>query len=274
MQNYDRLSIMVSLVLLGLVLMLIVRLPTRIIQATVFGTPVTVALSSQLIMVLLLSALTAIGTEYIMRAHPHFGEGKVTGYSFLFWILPTFVTLGAAWFTPLLLKNLIAWLIGLAFTAAVLSSVVVAEYHTINPKDPSYTSARLFLNLVTYISALMLFTAIYQTKLRSIISATVVIFFATLLGLALLRAEREATSSTWVYSAICGLILGQATWALNYWGVGGLAGGGLLVLIFYFLTGIAQHKLLNRLNKGVLFEFSLIGVIGLLVLATQGALSW
>lgn len=274
MENYDRLSILVSLVLLGLVLTFIIRLPTRVVEAMVFGSPVTVTISTRVVMVLLLSALTAVGTEYIMRAHPTFDQDGVTGYSFLFWILPTFVTLVAASFTPLLVPNLFVWLGGLALTAMMLSAVIVAEYRTINDKDSAYTTARLFLNLVTYVSGFILFTAIYGAKLRSVLSASAILFVSTLLSLALLRAERETTPLTWTYAAICGLILGEATWALNYWGVGGLAGGGLLVLMFYFLAGITQHHLLNRLNRTVLIEFSFVGLIGVVVLATQGALSW
>ncbi len=274
MENYDRLSILVSLVLLGLVLTFIIRLPTRVVEAMVFGSPVTVTISTRVVMVLLLSALTAVGTEYIMRAHPTFDQDRVTGYSFLFWVLPTFVTLVAASFTPLLVPNLFIWLGGLALTAIMLSAVIVAEYRTINNKDSAYTTARLFLNLVTYISAFILFTAIYGAKLRSVLSASAVLLVSSLLSLALLRAEQETTPLTWTYAAICGLILGEATWALNYWGVGGLAGGGLLVLMFYFLAGITQHHLLNRLNRTVLIEFSLVGLIGVVVLATQGALSW
>lgn len=274
MENYDRLSILVSLVLLGLVLTFIIRLPTRVVEAMVLGSPVTVTISTRVIMVLLLSALTAVGTEYIMREHPDFDQDRVTGYSFLFWILPTFVTLVAASFTPLLVPNLLIWLAGLALTAIVLSAVLVAEYRTINNQDSAYTTARLFLNLVTYISGFILFTAIYGAKLRSVLSASAILIVSTLLSLALLRAERETTPLTWIYAAICGVILGEATWALNYWGVGGLAGGGLLVLMFYFLAGVTQHHLLNRFNRFVLVEFTLVGVIGVFVLATQGALSW
>ena len=44
-----------------------------------------------------------------------------------------------------------------------------------------------------------------------------------------------------VYGGIVGLVLGEVTWALNYWVLPGLTGGLLLLLIFYLLIGIAQH---------------------------------
>ncbi len=275
MQNYDRLSIVVSLVLLGLALTVFIALPTRIVQAELFGTPVTISLSSRLVMGMLLSALTAVGVEYIMRVHPDFDTGHLAGYSFPFWILPTLVTFAAAWLTPrLLTSGLLPWLVGLLGTAVLLSTVIVAEYRTVTSSTPLYTPARLFLNVITYFGALLLFTLVYQAKMRSILSASSVTFLAAILALSLLRADRRLLSRTWVYAAICGLILGEATWALNYWGVGGLAGGGMLVLIFYFFTGLAQQRLLNRFGRPVLIEFALVGALGLFLLANQGALSW
>ncbi|MDQ4074709.1 MAG: hypothetical protein M3220_00530 [Chloroflexota bacterium] len=275
MENYDRLSIVVSLVLLGLVMMLLINLPTRIIQAELFGTPVAIPLSSHLIMAALLSTLTAVGVETIMRSHPRFGEQRVSAYSFPFWILPALVTLAATWLTPLLLQySLLYWLGGLVATAIALSLVIMAEYHTITPADRHYTQARLFLNMVAYLGGLVLFSLVYSARLRSALSASSIALLAATLALSLLRADREETARTWTYAAICGLILGEATWALNYWGIGGLTGGTLLVLIFYFFTGLAQQQLLNRFGRPVLIEFGLVGTVGLFLLATQGALSW
>ena len=58
------------------------------------------------------------------------------------------------------------------------------------------------------------------------------------------------------------------------WGVTGLAGGGLLTLLFYFFTGLSQQRLLGRFSRATLIEFGIVGIAALLVLASQGALSW
>lgn len=275
MPNYDRLSIVVSLVLLGLALTLFIALPTRYIDADLLGSPVRIELGTRLVMSLLLGSLTAVGVEYIMRAHPKFGTGGLGGYSFLFWILPTLATLAATWFTPALFQNgLLLWLAALGVVALILAGLILAEYRTIDPEDSAYTVSRLLLNLFTYLSAFFLFTTIYEAKLRSLLSATLVAVFAGILALALLRAERSATYRTWSLAAVCGLVLGEATWALNYWGVTGLAGGGLLLLAFYFFSGLSQQRVLNRFSRLVLLEFAIVGGIGLTVLANTGALSW
>ncbi len=275
MPNYDRLSIVVSLVLLGLALTFFIALPTRFVEANILGSPVTIELSTRLIMSLLLGSLTAVGVEYIMRAHPQFGQGGVGGYSFLFWILPTLATLAATWFTPPLIGiSLLVWLAGLAVTALILAGIILAEYRTVDRNDIAYTPSRLFLNIFTYLSALAMFTAVYEAKLRSVVSATLVAVFAGILALALLRADRSATIRTWALAAIVGLVLGEVTWALNYWGVTGLAGGGLLLLVFYFFAGLSQQRLLNRFSRLVLVEFALISIAGLAFMATSGALTW
>lgn len=274
MQNYDRLSILVSLVLLGLALMLIVGLPLRVIEAELLGSPIAIPVGGRLVMTLLLCALTAVGTEYIMRAHPSFEQDASAGTTFLYWILPTLITLAAAWFTPLLTTNLTLWIVGLGVTAIALSSVLVAEYRTIDPEDEYYTPARLYLNLVTYLAALFLFSALYNAKLRSALSASSMVVLALILSLALLRAGQGDLRRIWIFALISGVVLGEATWALNYWGVTGLTGGVLLMLIFYFYSGLAQQRLLDRFNRSVFIEFGVVGLAGVLLLASQGALGW
>lgn len=52
-----------------------------------------------------------------------------------------------------------------------------------------------------------------------------------------------------------GLLLGQVTWALNYWPLlPGLTGGLLLLLTFYLSVIIAQHGLQERLTRRLLLE--------------------
>lgn len=272
MRNYERLSILVSLVLVGLAFSLIVTLPTRIIQGSFLGSPVSIAIDGQLFMAGLLTALTAIGTDYTLRDHPRYEA--TAGYAFLFWIIPCIVTLAAALFLPRLAPELTLWAVGLGLTGAVLSLVIVAEYRTIDPKDRAYTPARLGLNLVVYLAALVLFTGIYSAKLRSLLSATTMVVLAGLLALALLRAERRTTLNTWLYAGICALILGEATWALNYWGVSALAGGALLLLAFYFFAGLAQQQLLGRFNRVILLEFLFVVGFGFGLLISQTSLRW
>ena len=72
------------------------------------------------------------------------------------------------------------------------------------------------------------------------------------------------------YGGIIGLVLGQVTWALNYWVLPGLTGGLLLLLIFYLLVGIAQQGLQDRLTARVMWEFVVFGLIAVTLIALVG----
>jgi hypothetical protein len=93
---------------------------------------------------------------------------------------------------------------------------------------------------------------------------------ATLLAAEILRTIAGRPGLVLNYSLIIGLVLGQVTWALNYWLLPGLTGGLLLLLIFYLLVGVAQQGLQDRLNRRVLLEFAIFGVVALLLIGVVG----
>lgn len=268
MKEYERLSVVVSLVLLGLVTTLIVEVPKRTVTTYVLGSPLSVPISGQRVVGLLIVGMAIAGTDYALREHPRYRNAGLR-YSLLFWIVPGIVTLAAVWLIPRLLTQPLLWLAGLLLTGFTLASVIAAEQRTIAPDTPGAVRARLYLNLITYAAALAMFTNIYGTRVRSLVSGPATIMVATVLALALLRIKPGALRRTWVYSVVIGLILGQTLWALNYWRVSALGGGLLLLLVFYFCTGIAQQELLGRYSRRVLLEYLGITAVSLLILATQ-----
>ena len=69
---------------------------------------------------------------------------------------------------------------------------------------------------------------VYRMRARSLVSATEVMVLSTLLALELLRGSQRPVALVAVYAGITGLVLGQATWALNYLRLSNLTGGLLL----------------------------------------------
>jgi len=155
------------------------------------------------------------------------------------------------------------WLGSLALTALLLLLTAMAQYHTIDLTDPHYRPARLALNIFVYLIALSLFTLIYSSKARSLLSATTTAAVGSLLALELLRGVHQNLRLTGLYVLITGLALGEVTWALNYWTVNRLTGGLLLLLVFYMVTGLSREGLLQSLNRRVLVEFALVALVGL-----------
>ncbi len=91
-----------------------------------------------------------------------------------------------------------------------------------------------------------------------------------LLAVELLRSTTSDVKMVLGYGMIVGLILGEVTWALNYWLLANLTGGLLLLLIFYLLTGLAQQGIQGRLNRRVLIEFGVFATVAIVLIVAVG----
>lgn len=265
MSIYERISATVSLTMLGLFAYFIVELPSRAIELTLFGSPLTLVVSQWWLMALLLGGLAATGTRSVVYAHPHLPR-RTSEYALAFWVLPGLLVILATLWLSRLAPSLVWWLVGIGASGVLLWFVVLAEYHTIDPRDSVYELARLWLNLVAYAVAFGFFVVIYQTRVRSILSATEVLLVSGLLALSLLRAGPAQARRTWLFAGIVALVMGQSTWALNFWRVPPPTAGLWLLLIFYLFTGPAQQHLLGRLTRRALVEFIAVAAVGLFVI--------
>ncbi|MBM3129750.1 MAG: hypothetical protein FJ009_14130 [Chloroflexi bacterium] len=262
----DRLSLLTSLVLVGLTLSLILDLPSQRLAFWFLGSEASITISGTWLIAILLAALTAAGVNSIARQHPrvHLAD---TRYVFILWILPAAIVVTATLllsFADVRAYGVYA-LILVALSGAFLVATILGQYLTIDLNDRAYSRARLAVNLAVYLVALILFATVYSLKVRSLFSAPALGIAAGLLALELLRSSEAEFGRTWLYAAIIGLTMGEIVWALNYWNLSGLIGGAFLLIFFYAFTGIAQQYLWNRLNRIVFVEFTLI-VLGAMAL--------
>jgi len=264
MPNYDRLSVVVSLILLCLALSLIIELPTRTFSFVVLGSPLTIRFSQNWPVAALLASMACIGTDSIIRLHP-LSRGRKLPCTFVFWILPGLATLLATLLLPRA-PNRIYTLGSLAMMGILLPLIITAEYHTVDPAAPGYRAARLGLNVVAYLIALVLFVLVYGSRARSLLSATATLAGGGLLALDLLHGARQSLGRTSLYALIVGLVMGEIVWALNYSKVNSLTAGILLLLIFYLITGLSRQGLLGLLSRRILIEFALVALVGLVLL--------
>jgi hypothetical protein len=263
----DRLSLVTSLVLVGLTLSLILDLPSQRIAFSFLGSEASITISGTWLIATLLAALTAAGVNSIVRQHPRVHLAN-TRYIFILWILPAAIVVTATMllsFADVRAYGVSA-LILIALAGAFLVVAIIGEYLTIDLNDRAYSAARLGVNLAVYLVALILFATVYSLKVRSLFSAPALGIAGGLLALELLRSSEADFWRTWLYAAIIGLTMAEIVWALNYWNPSGLIGGAFLLIFFYAFTGIAQQYLWNRLNRIVFAEFTLIvlGAIALL----------
>lgn len=260
----DRISVAVWVVLLGMAAALLVKMPSATLVWMAFGSPLSVELSANTLLGVLLITLTASGTEAVVRAHPLARAGRLRS-RWVFWALPCAVVLVAALLLPTAPTRLY-WLIGLALTGMILGVTLAATFHAINPEGRRFRSARLVLNLLTYAAILILFLVIYRQRARSLFSATVIVTISALLAMELLRSTGRPLRHVSLYALIVSAVLGEATWALNYWRISGLRGGLLLLLGFYLLVWLAHQGLMRQLARRVLLEFGIVAFVGLILI--------
>lgn len=264
MSNYDRVSVVVGLILLGLALFLVIELPTRTFSFYFFGSPLTVHLSTLWLRAVLLAGLACTGTDYVIRAHP-----AVQEYTFVFWILPTMWVLLVVFLLPLA-PHWLYWLGGLTVTGIFLSLLLMAEYHAVDPEAAHYSSIRWGLDIAACLIALALFVLVYRSKTRSLFSATATFAIGGLLALDILNGAGQSLRRRGLYAFIVGLVVGEATWALNYCNLSGAIGGLLLFLLFYLLAGLSKQRLQARLSRRIFLEFALVALLAVGLLLRYG----
>lgn len=217
--------------------------------------------------VVLLIVTVCVGTDQVLRGHPRMGKAQ-TGLAVL--VIPALITLGGTLFLrlPALARGTTA-AAGLIVFGVLLAAALYAEYQTYDQSGRRYREARLVLNLVAYVIAFVLFSAIFAPKFRSILSASAVLLTSALITAELFRgAGRPSSHPLWVL--VVALSLGQVTWALNYWVLGAFAGGAILLLVFYTITGLVRSYLNSTLVPRVLSEHLIVAGAGLTAVIAGG----
>jgi hypothetical protein len=263
MPRYDRLSILVSLVLFGLVVSHVVELPTRTISFVALAVPTTIYLSSRWVVGALLVTLAGAGVDSIVKSHPRAREAGWL-YSLSFWGLPCAVVLLSLVVLPLS-PSVPFWLLALAVTGLLLSLTVIAQHNTIDTSGRYTALARWGLSLATYGAVFVFCTLIYGVRARSLLSATAISVLGIGLAAELLRPHSVELSPRrpWLYAIVVGLALGEVAWALNHVSLSAVGGGILLLLIFYVTTGLARQYLSAQLSRPVIAEFVAVSIVGL-----------
>jgi hypothetical protein len=265
----DRVSVATWMVVLGLGLSVLVQLPSASISFWALGSPVTVSITGTLLAAFFLAVMAAAGAESVVSVHPLFVTRQARMRTWSYWALPMALAIISTVLLPLAESPLVQ-VLALALSATLLAAAYMGLYATVERGKPGFRRSRLWLDALAYGSALILFLFVYQTRTRSLLSGTLVAVTAMLLAAEILRTATYRSSAALTYGGIVGLILGQVTWALNYWVLPGLTGGLLLLLIFYLLVGIAQQGLQGRLTSRVVWEFLIFGLMALTLIALVG----
>jgi len=260
----DRLSVLIAVLLLGSVFFRFIELPERVWNLQPLGSPLEIHVTETWLLITLMVGLVCTGTSLILHDHPHLGEHSGRPI-YISWILPG-VLVGLSAYLLARVSTWPMWIGGLILVSVGISLVISAEYTAVSSDALGYPTARLALNVLAYLLVFTLFAIIYHTRTRSLVTATLTLLTATLLALDLLSVADVPLRRVLLFSGIVGLIVGESTWALNYWQISAWVGGLFLLLIFYIAVNVAHQHLLERLSASILVEFAIVAIIVLAII--------
>jgi hypothetical protein len=258
------LSLLVAVILLGNVLFRFVELPEASWGFTALGSPLAFRVDGSWVLIALMIGLVSAGTNFVVRDHPDAGRHPERPV-YVSWIIPAGVA-GLSAYLLTLASTRELWIVGLALVGLATGLAVVAEYAAVSPEAPGYAMARLALNVLAYVLAFVFLALLYGSRTRSLISASGVSVITFVLSLDLLAGADVEYRRAVLYSLVIGLVIGECTWALNYWRIAPWAGALLLLLIFYGLTNVAHQHLLDRLDRGTWAELAAVIVVVVIIL--------
>lgn len=183
------------------------------------------------------------------------------------WIGPVLLTLTTFLFLRLL-AGMVERSVGLGVFAFFLLGELVALHYRHDERPQVREWSYFFLDFSLYLTAFFLFGAIYALRLRSLFSATALVVLAFLLALALLR-RFASRGEALLYAAGVGLAVGEVTWPLNYWALGGLSGGAFLLIVFYVLVSLSRQRFQGKLTARLLWEYGLVLLLAIALLTLQ-----
>jgi hypothetical protein len=210
---------------------------------------------------LLMTGLTAIGADNIVRSHPRGSFHRIDDTA-LFLFIPVLFTLS----TGLFFEEVVSghWTI-LAGIGSVVPYwfILRAEYESVERDHPNYHYQRFVLNVATYVIALFFFLTIYDFDLDLVTSALAAGIVSVLLGIEVLREEAMDTSRTITYALATGVLLAEAVWATHFLPLDANGAAVFLLVAFYLMTGLMHNFLASRLSGWTTVVFAGVAGAGL-----------
>jgi len=261
----DRLSALGALVLLAIGLVRVVDLPTLPLEFGLAGLVVRIEVNRAFILIVLASAVTIAGADWLARTHPRGPRGAARLEPA---IIPGLATLAAGAILTRVEAGPALW-VGLILAAAMLMATLLAEFVVIDPEDPRRLAASIGLTILAQVLLTFAFFALFGLGVRAFFAVPLSFAAAAAVSWRLLRL-RVPESRPVLYAAAIGAAIAQLTWALYYLPLTAIQPALVLGLLAYVGIQAVVSHLRQRLATSRIVELGIIagiGVTGVLVAA-------
>jgi hypothetical protein len=227
--DLDRMSVVIATILVAYGLSRLVVLPVHEVSIQLPRLFLSVQINENTVIGLLVAALTATGSDWILRGHPAL-KSRMT-YQHL--ILPGL----SAWVIGVMLLQLpfgSQWMISFVIGSILLILVIVAEYVTVDPDDLRYPIATAFLMAISFTLYLILAIILRSAGVRLFLMLPAITLAGTL---AALRVYHLRLQGRWLVglALVQAVIIAQITAALHYWPLNPITFGLVLLAPAYAL---------------------------------------
>lgn len=260
--DLDRLSIVLATILLAYALARFVNLPAQEWGIQLPGIFFSAQLSLRTLVTVLVSGMTAAGSDWVLRSHPAYKK-KV---AFEHWLLPALT----AWVISIPIFQLplgTLWWVGFILGGTILMFVLIAEYIAIDPRDVRHQLASVGLTVIAYAIYLILAVSLRYTSPRLYVILPALTIASVLVCL---RHLHLRLSGQWAFlqAGIVALVVAQFIAGLHYLPLTPIAYGLLLTGLCYCLT-----DLLGSLMEGSTIRQAIIEPL-VILLIFWGAALW
>jgi hypothetical protein len=233
--DFERMSLLMALILLIFALAQFLRLPGGELSVQLPGLYLILEFGSRELVALLVALITASGTDWVLRSHPHYQDNRRIDH----WMLPGITSWAIS--MPLFQINISpTWWLGFTLGSILLCVVLLSEYIVIDPTDPRYPPASAVLTAVAYGLYLLIAAALQHSGLRLIMMLPALSLSVFLISLRVLRLRLE---SDWAIpeAALIGFLVVQIASPLHYLPISPVSYGLALLgpaysLIIFFIN--------------------------------------
>ncbi len=262
--DLDRLSVTSGAILLGLAATRIMDPSGRLLLGTALGSQLDLNLTFETVSLLILSGMAVTASSSLVRTHSQARSGLISS-TIPFWIIPGLMVLSlAAW--AITLEDMGQWLVLMGAAAILIPSSLALEYAVVDPERRRSALLSWVQMFLIYGTALLIFSRIFDMRVRALISGPAIVITSSLLSgrLFWIRAEKPLTAQT--YGLAVGIIMGLLMWVLSYWPLATLTGATLIFLFFYLMVGMLQQYLYGQFDRQVVLEYLGLAIAAFLVI--------
>ena len=181
-------------------------------------------------------------------------------------LLPAVIVFGGVLLISIY-HNALLILIAPLLAGSALGAALIARYHLEDESGQVRRLARTAHVLLTHGVAFLVLATIYINKVRSLLSATTVAVVVCLLLIQIADGEQFPAERRLIYGLVGGMILGEITWALNYWPLTGWTGGAVLLIAFYLVAGLILAQVREGLRRRDILEYGAVAAIAFAIVA-------